>query len=80
MFVNDVRTVLDNHAQKDANFLDISKVFDTVPHTRPMSKLIQLKLNERVIIWIYIFLTNRTQYVYVNNTFSPITEVTSDVP
>lgn len=80
VFTNDLHANFNSHLQTDAIFLDFSKAFDKVPYSRLITKLKQLKLDTKIIIWISQFLTSRTQYVSVNNTSSLLSDVTSGVP
>ena len=69
----------DNSTPVDAIYLDFSKAFDTVPHKIFMSKL-KSYITGNVFNWIQNFLTNREQYVSINDTISSKLNVTSGVP
>lgn len=70
---------LDGTLQTDDIFLDFAKAFDTVPHKRLLLKLSQLNLQPNIGKWIEAFLTNRSQFVLVNNHYSSRLPVTSGV-
>lgn len=80
VFLHDIHTNLDGNVQTDAIFLDYAKAFDKVPHQRLLAKLSQLNLHPTVLTWITEFLTNRSQYVVINNHLSTPVSVTSGVP
>ena len=60
------------------NFL--KKAFDSVPHKRLLTKLHGYGIRGKVLQWVESFLTNRVQYVDVNNNISEEVPVTSGVP
>ena len=64
----------------DAIYLDFQKAFDTVPHKRLIHKLTGYGIEDNVLNWIKDFLSDRTQYVTVNNHSSPKVPVSSGVP
>ena len=59
-----------------AVFLDLSKAFDKVPH----SKLESMNINLHLLNWIQDYLCNRSQYVVVNGESSTSAPVVSGVP
>ena len=71
---------LDINIPVDAIYLDFQKAFDTVPHKRLLSKLSGYGIVNNVLNWIEDFLSDRTQYVTVNNYSSPKVPVSSGVP
>ena len=60
--------------------MDIAKAFDTVPHNRLKLKLQWYGITGTTFQWILSFLTMLHQRVVIDNTFSNLTLVTSDVP
>lgn len=61
-------------------FVDFSSAFNTIqPHVL-MKKLIDMKVNSHLILWIHQFLTNRTQYVKFNNTKSRVIIINTGAP
>ena len=71
---------LDNDIQTDAAYMDFRKAFDSVPHKRLISKLKAYKIDGQILNWIISFLSDRTQYVKINNDCSSKLNVTSGVP
>ena len=71
---------LDTGQRIDAIYLDFSKVFNSVLHSKLLAKLKSFKFHERVISWINCFLSNRTQAVKCNKSVSKSVPVTSGVP
>ena len=71
---------LDNRTPVDALYLDFKKAFDSVPHKRLLTKLHGYGIRGKVLQWVESFLTNRVQYVDVNNNISEEVPVTSGVP
>ena len=59
---------------------DLSKVFNVVPHQRLLHKLDHYGIRETTLNWIQHFLTNRTQKVVVDGSFSESAHVKSCVP
>ena len=60
--------------------MDFRKAFDTVPHQRLLSKLKQYNVNGPILNWINSFLSDRSQFVKINNSVSDPLKVTSGVP
>ena len=71
---------LDNNVSVDAVYMDFRKAFDTVPHQRLIKKLQSYNIKGPILNWIISFLTNRTQFVKINNSVSENLSVTSGVP
>lgn len=61
-------------------FLDFQKAFDRVCHQRLKLKLQCALKNEQILRWLDSYLTNRTQYVRIGNSFSSPAPVLSGVP
>lgn len=80
IFLHDLHSNLDANLQTDVIFLDFAKAFDKVPHQRLLLKLSQLNLDRNILNWIREFLSNRSQFVTVNNQSSTSHPVTSGVP
>ena len=71
---------LDQNIPVDAIYLDFKKAFDSVPHKRLIEKLKGYGIKDNLLSWIQDFLSERTQYVTVNNNKSQSVPVTSGVP
>ena len=61
-------------------FFDLTKAFDSVPHRQLITKLKTIGLDERLILWITDYLTNRHQSVVLNGKASIPLPVISGVP
>ena len=61
-------------------FFDFKKAFDTVPHTRLLDELSQLKIHPYLIDLIQSYLTERLQCVVINGATSEPVSVISGVP
>ena len=60
-------------------YTDISKAFDTVPHTKLLSVLKSYGIANNTFNWIRAFITDRCQCVFINNALSSFLPVTSSV-
>ena len=78
--MNTFTDLLDNNKDIDVLYLDFSKAFDTVPHKRLIQKLNSYGITGNLSKWIESFLSNRTQRVRVNSTYSNYTKVRSGIP
>ena len=78
--INDWFQSLDKKIPVDAAYLDFRKAFDSVPHKRLLTKLHGYGIRGNILKWIESFLSNRTQFVNVNNQVSDHIDVTSGVP
>ena len=70
----------DRGVQTDIIYLDYSKCFDTVVHSKLLHKLSKYGFKGVALGWLENFLMNRIQSVKVGNTVSPSRYVTSGVP
>ena len=61
-----------NSCQTDLIYLDISKAFDTVSHIHILDKLAFVDIAGDLWLWFRAYLTNRIQYVSVNNHYSQL--------
>ena len=71
---------MDKTGQVDVIFLDFSKAFDKVSHSKLLAKLEFYGIRGQVLTWIQAFLSNRSQVVAVNGCHSSTAQVTSGVP
>ena len=78
--LNDWMAELDSNTPVDAAYMDFCKAFDSVPHQRLISKLKGYNINGQILNWIISFLSNRSQFVKINNSSSNNVKVTSGVP
>ena len=77
---NDWLFSLDNKTPVDAIYLDFSKAFDSVPHQRLIHKLNSYGIQGNLLKWVSDFLSDRSQYVTINDKQSDTIPVTSGVP
>ena len=78
--LNDWQKSLDSGTAMDIAYMDFRKAFDSVPHQRLIFKLKNYGISGKLLSWIQDFLSNRTQYVKINNSKSCSLPVTSGVP
>ena len=71
---------LNNKHCVDSVYIDFSKAFDTVSHSKLLLKLSKYGISGCLLQWIASFLTNRTQKVRVGNELSLPANVTSGTP
>ena len=71
---------LDNSIPTDVAYLDFRKAFDAVPHKRLLFKLSKYGIKGKLLAWVENFLSERKQYVKINNAKSDERPVTSGVP
>ena len=81
-YLDDITQALDDKKVKqvDAAYLDFAKAFDTVSHPKLLMKLKAVGFGGKLIKWISCFLTNRSQRVKMNDSFSQQLPVKSGVP
>lgn len=60
-------------------FLDLSKAFDSVPHSGVTNALAAASVSSQALGWVADYLTGRLQYMALG-TSSPLVSVTSGVP
>lgn len=79
-FSHDISQNLDAGDQIDAIFIDFSKAFDTVIHSKLLYKLNIILNNPQLVDWISCFLSNRSQFVYFDSVASSVADISSGVP
>ena len=77
---NDWSSNVDFGEAVDVLYLDISKAFDTVSHSKLIYKLSQYGIHGNFIRWISAFLSDRSQAVRVDSVLSAYERVVSGVP
>ena len=80
MTFREIAKQIDIRYQVDLIYLDFSKAFDRVPHKRLIAKLSGCGIDNKTILWIQAFLSDRIQRVVHNGDTSDIINVTSGVP
>ena len=79
-YFNEISSCLLDGCQVDAVYLDFSKAFDSIVHSKLVFKLQKYGISDSLLEWISCFLTDRIQTVKVNNSFSEWSPVVSGVP
>ena len=77
--IHDFSQFMNNRTQVDIGILDFSKAFDKVAHSRLVQKLEFYGIRGKPLQWINSFLSNRTQQVVVEGSYSTPCKVTSGV-
>ena len=72
--------ILKAQNQTDVIYLNISKVFDSIPHNELLVKLHKLGFRGKLLSWFQNYLTNRDQKVRINNSLLISKPVISGVP
>ncbi|CAI6343324.1 unnamed protein product [Macrosiphum euphorbiae] len=67
-------------AQIDIIFTDFSKAFDTVPHNLLINELDRIGIGDSLLSLFRSYLSNRKQFVKLNEVSSGLSDVTSGVP
>jgi len=75
-----LHNVFSSQNQFDAIYLDISKAFDSVSHSYLLSKLSYFNISGSLWLWLQAYLSNRYQFVSLNNCHSDLLPVISGVP
>ena len=78
--IEDWKSSLDNDYLVGALLMDLSKVFDCIPHDLLIAKLHAYGFNEDALVLIYSYLKRRIQCVRINNSYCSFQEVMSSVP
>ena len=61
-------------------FIDLSKAFDTVKHKILLDKLDHYGIRNESLNWFKLYLSNRKQFVTINQTQSDLSQITCGVP
>ena len=69
-----------DNCQMDSIYLDFRKVFDKVPHFELLSKLSDIGISGKLLMWFHNYLTSRKQLVSINGAHSSVLPVSSGVP
>ena len=77
---DNLKLAIDNKQITCGLFLDFSKAFDTVNHNILLEKLNKYGIRGKPLDWFTSYLTNRQQYIRMNNIDSEMLTMTSGVP
>jgi hypothetical protein len=61
-------------------YIDFAKAFDSVVKSKLCAKLYSMGIRGKLLLWISVFLTDRTQQVKVSKCLSDVVNVVSGVP
>ena len=75
-----VATAIDNHSHTAGVFLDLSKAFDTIDHNILLYKLSHYGIRGKALEWFRSYLSNRKQYVSLNDCTSTLRSLECGVP
>jgi hypothetical protein len=78
--VRDWLVGLKSHSQTDVVYIDFSRAFDSIVHSKLLYKLELYGITGHLLKWISAFLSNRLQCVVVDYCYSSVCDVTSGVP
>ena len=79
-FFNEITANYENSVPSTIVYLDFSKAFDSVSHSKLLNILHHLKINCQTINWIKEYLSERSQQTTVEGSLSLPCEVSSGVP
>ena len=79
-FIEKVALSIDSSSHTVGVFLDFSKAFDTINHDILLSKLSHIGVRGKALEWFRSYLSNRKQFVYLNEHESDFKEITCGVP
>ena len=82
LFINELLEAKRTNKLKvsDVIYLDFKKAFDSVTHTKLLHKIRSFGITGTLFNWFVAYLSNRVQYVRVNNSLSEFLPVLSGVP
>ena len=78
--INDFARAVDKKLQVDVTILNFAKAFDKVAHARLAHKLNYYDVRGPLLQWLQSFLTDHTQRVMIDGSYSSPCHVTSGVP
>ena len=77
--ISDWSVALTTNSATDVIYIDFTRAFDSVVHSKLLLKLRHYGIDGNLLNWIASFLSNRTQRVVLNNCFSKSSPVLSGV-
>ena len=79
-YFNKISTQTSHGCPVDSVYLDYSKAFDSIVHSKLIYKLAQCGISDNLLNWISLFIINRFQSIKVRSALSNWTIVLSGVP
>ena len=79
-FIEKVTQAIDNHSHMLGIFLDFSKAFDTIDHKILLKKVYNYGIRGKALEWFRSYLSDRQQYVCVNDAKSNTLNIECGVP
>ena len=76
----DWTNIIDTHQSVDVAYIDLSKAFDSVVHSKLYAKLHSIGIQGSLLQWLYNYLSFRKQSVLIDNIHSSLIPVLSGVP
>ena len=77
--IEEWRKNIDNNFVAGAVLTNLSKYYDSIPHDLLLPKLSAYNFSGEALSYIYSYLTNCRQCVFINNTYSQLKTTTSGV-
>ena len=78
--VNDWCIAMDDKSSVDISYVDFSRAFDSVVHSKLICKLASYGIADDLLVWLETFLLGRSQCAVINNVVSLPSDVLSGVP
>merc|ERR1712240_625104 len=79
-YIDKICKAIGNEVNLNTIYLDSAKAFDKADYGIAAHRMKEIGINGKLGIWIYSFLTGRTQEVIANNEISEKVDVKSGVP
>jgi hypothetical protein len=80
LLLNKITCALNNKKHSLVIFCDLKKAFDTCNHSILLNKLLKLGIRGTELLWFKNYLSNRQQYVSINDHDSPLLFILTGVP
>ena len=77
---NKITAAMDRYEYAVGIFIDLSKAFDTLDHHILLKKMQHYGIRGLALSWLTSYLSNRVQYVVIDNTVSCMMQITCGVP
>ena len=79
-YMENITNAIDNSKCSISVFIDLKKAFDTIDHSILLDKLNYYGIRGLANKWIRSYLSNRYQYVVINNSHSEYRKIVCGVP